>query len=177
MSTTNVVQTRGKTHTRSHKAQCKAKKAVIRNQPFDHIRYGDALWVGEPANEYPGREEQVWGYVIVVSTSPTRIIADTSNGVGDMKTQTWYRNGRPMGGYDNCLLRVATIPEIVEWEIARPEERRVRKAENQKQKAEKDTLRSLVPEGIFPNKYGEQYMLSGLTRKQVEVAGAALIRS
>jgi hypothetical protein len=164
----------GKTHTRSRKAERKTKKAVIQSQPFDHIRYGDALWVGEPANEYLGREEQVWGYVIVVSTTPTRIIADTSNGVGDMKTQTWYRNGRPMGGYGNCLLRVATIPEIVEWEIARPEERRVRKAEEQKQKAEKEALRSLVPEGIFLNKYGDMYLITGLTREQAEVAGAAL---
>jgi hypothetical protein len=36
-------------------------------------------------------------------------------------------------------------------------------------------LRSLVPEGLeVLNNYGDEYMLTGLTREQVEVAGAAL---
>jgi hypothetical protein len=80
-----------------------------------------------------------------------------------------------MGGYGNRLLRVATMPEIVERETARSEERRVREAEEQKQKAEEEALRSLVPEGLeVLNNYGDEYMLTGLTREQVEVAGAAL---
>jgi len=64
MSRTNVVHMQnqfGKTHTRSRKAERKTKKAVIQSQPFDHIRYGDALWVGEPANEYLGRESRCGG--------------------------------------------------------------------------------------------------------------------
>jgi hypothetical protein len=166
----------GKTHTRSRKAECKTKKAVIQPQRFDHIMaaYAYALWVGDPANEYLGREERVQGWVIVSHTTPARIVADTSNGFGETKNQTWYRNGRPMGGSGNCLLRVATIHEIVEWEIARPEERRVRKAEEQKRKAEKEALPSLVPEGVVLSKYGDRYLLTGLTREQAEVAGAAL---
>jgi hypothetical protein len=152
------------------------KKAVIQHQAFDHIRgcHAYALWVGDPANDHLGREEQVRGYVIVLYTTPTRIVADTSNGFGESRYQTWYRNGRPMGVSGNCLLRVATISEIVEWEIARPEERRVRRAEEQKLKVEKEALQSLVPEGIFLNKYADSYLLTGLTREQALVAGAAL---
>jgi hypothetical protein len=54
-----------------------------------------------------------------------------------------------------------------------PEERRVREAEEQK--AEEEALRSLVPERIqVLSSYGDKYLLSGLTREQVGVAGAAL---
>ena len=64
MSTTNVIQMQsqfGKTRTRSRKAERKATKAVIQSQPFDHIRLADALWVGDPANEYLGRRSRYGG--------------------------------------------------------------------------------------------------------------------
>jgi hypothetical protein len=99
-----LVKSKLQTHTRSPKAERKTTKVVMQPQPFDHISANDVLWVSDPANEYLGCEGRVRGWVVVFYTTPTRIIADTSNGFGEMKTQTWYRNGRQMGGYGNCLL-------------------------------------------------------------------------
>jgi hypothetical protein len=163
-----------KTHTGSREAKRKAKKAVIQPQRFDYVSYGDVLWVGDPANELLGCDERVRGYVIVAHTTRTRIYAKALDASDETKEQTWYRDGRQMGGDGNCLLRPATIGEIVKWELARAEERRVCEAE-EKQKDEEKALRSVVPEGIGAlNNYGDKYILTRLSREQVEVASEAL---